>query len=323
MDPQDFDSFNVAASLQVQHAVSEAPQTDEAGQFEQHLAEASQAAPIASRGPAYPYLSMEDRNSIDSLIAKYAAQKSPKPETVEINTQALRRLVNDLRARGQEAKLTDYKRLLDHANTYLPKDKHIKRALSVLRTQLLTEDRKLIDSLISQYAAENNLSPGTVQCYSRALLRLVNDLRGRGQPTDLTDHEFLLDHVNTYFPNDGHVNAGVRVLLAHGLNRDYYPNLFREDRDLIDNAIAQYVAQTNPAPKTVQLYTRALRRLGNDLRSRGQTTDLADHKAPARSRKYLLSRRRTCERRGEGPFCVSWLRPQLSQSFSRRPEPYR
>ncbi|WP_155255616.1 hypothetical protein [Bradyrhizobium elkanii] len=133
MDPQDFDPFNVAASSQVQHAASEEPQTGQARQFEQHLAQASQAAPVASRPSSYPHLSTEDRNFIDSVITQYAAQKKPKPETVRGYTQALRRLGNDLRARGQTTDLANHKSLLEHATTFFPKDNKMKKAVAVLR----------------------------------------------------------------------------------------------------------------------------------------------------------------------------------------------
>ncbi|WP_407166145.1 hypothetical protein [Bradyrhizobium sp. ORS 111] len=284
MDPQD---FNVPASSQVQQAVSEEPQ---AGQdaFEQHLAEASQAAPVASRDPAYPNLPTEDQSLIKSVITQYAAQKKPTPGTVRHYTQVLHRLVNDLRARGQTTDLADHESLLKYANTYFPNDSNIKAGLSVLGAYydidsnypyLSPEDRSLIGRMITQYAAQKNVQPATATYYSTALRRLANDVRARGHTIDLADYKSLLDHANTYFPKDEHMKRGLSVLCAyHGLD-PAYPNLSTEDRNLIDSVITQYAAQKSPKPETVKRYTRALRQLANDLRGRGQTTDLADHKS--------------------------------------------
>jgi len=137
VDPQDFDRFNVPAWSQVQSAVSQEPQTSQAGQdgFEQHLAEARQAepAPVRGGGGPYPHLTTEDRDLIDRAIAQYTAQKNPQRNTVGFYTQALRRLANDLRARGQTTDLADHNSLVHHADTYFPKEALVKTALSVLR----------------------------------------------------------------------------------------------------------------------------------------------------------------------------------------------
>ncbi|MGY3034141.1 hypothetical protein ACVIIV_003311 [Bradyrhizobium sp. USDA 4354] len=136
MDPQDFDPFDVPAWSQGQDAVSEAPQTSPAARdrFEQHLAEARQAdpAPVGARDH-YLHLSTEDRDLIDRAIAQYAAQKNLQPSTVSSYTQALRRLANDLRARGQTTDLEDHASLLAHANTYFLKDMAMKTGVSILR----------------------------------------------------------------------------------------------------------------------------------------------------------------------------------------------
>ncbi len=135
MDPQDFDPFDVPAWSQGQHAVSEAPQTSPAARdrFEQHLAEARRAdpAPVGARDH-YPHLSTEDRDLIDRAIAQYAAQKNLQPSTVSFYTQALRRLANDLRARGQMTDLGDHASLLAHAETYFPKDTPMKTSVGKL-----------------------------------------------------------------------------------------------------------------------------------------------------------------------------------------------
>ncbi|WP_271611112.1 hypothetical protein [Bradyrhizobium sp. CCBAU 21360] len=136
MDLQNFDPSNVPAWSQVQHDVSQEPQTSQARQdgFEQHLAEAGQAepAPVGGRG-SYPHLSTEDRDLIDKAIAQYVDQKNPQPNTVKLYTQALRRLANDLRARGQTIDLRDHQSLVNHLDTYFPNDALMKTGVSVLR----------------------------------------------------------------------------------------------------------------------------------------------------------------------------------------------
>ncbi|MGY3443252.1 hypothetical protein [Bradyrhizobium sp. USDA 4473] len=231
------------------------------------------------RGPGHPQLPMEDRNLIDSAMAKYVAQENPKPRTVRNYAQALRRLAKDLRARGQTTNLADHESLLEHATTYFPKDRQIKGGLSVLRAHdtypnLSKEDRDLIDSVMSEYTAQKKRKPKTVRRYTQALRELGNNFRARGQATNLADHASLLEHATTYFPNNARMTAVVRILRTHV---ETYPHLSMEDRNHIDSAIAQYAAQETRKPRTVRRYTQALRRLVNDLRARGHTTDLAEH----------------------------------------------
>ncbi|MHC2291849.1 hypothetical protein [Bradyrhizobium barranii] len=170
----------------------------------------------------YPHLSTEDRNHIDSAIAQYAAQNNSQPETVKSYTQALYRLGNDFRARGQTTDLANHDALVEHANTHFRTNGKIRTGLSVLRAYhdpapdyLSTEDRNHIDSAIAQYVAQNNSQPKTVRRYTQALHRLVNDLRARGQTTDLADYKSLLDHATTYFPNNPMIKAGLSVLRAY------------------------------------------------------------------------------------------------------------
>ena len=77
-------------------------------------------------------------------------------------------------------------------------------------------------------------------------------------------------------PDPGPVSGGGRS------GRNYHPHLSAEHRDIIDKAIAQYVAQKNPQRKTVNRYTQALRRLGNDLGANRITIDLGDHQSLVR-----------------------------------------
>ncbi|WP_265575648.1 Ulp1 family isopeptidase [Bradyrhizobium sp. WBAH33] len=77
-------------------------------------------------------------------------------------------------------------------------------------------------------------------------------------------------------PDPGPVSGGGRS------GRNYHPHLSAEHRDIIDKAIAQYVAQKNPHRKTVNRYTQALRRLGNDLGANRITINLGDHQSLVR-----------------------------------------
>ncbi|WP_164935957.1 hypothetical protein [Bradyrhizobium nanningense] len=136
MDPQDYDAFNLPDWSQVQHAVSQEPQTSQSGKdgFEQHLAEARQVEPATVAGESsYPHLSPEDREVIDKAIARYVDEKNPQTNTVKLYTSALRRLANDFRARGHTTGLKDHQSLLNHRDTYFPKDALMKTGISVLR----------------------------------------------------------------------------------------------------------------------------------------------------------------------------------------------
>ncbi|MBB4383563.1 hypothetical protein [Bradyrhizobium sp. SBR1B] len=234
-----------------------------------------------SGGPGHPHLSTKDRNFIDSAMAQYAIQENPTPGTIRVYTQALRQLANDLRARGQTTDLADHEFLLNHATTYFSNNERIKAALSVLRRHatypnLSTEDRRLIDSVMTEYAAQKKRKPKTVKRYTLALRELGNDFRARGQTTSLADHESLREHAIAHFPNNEHMPAAVRVLRTHF---ETYPHLSTEDRHHIDSAFAQYTAQKARKPRTVRRYTQTLRRLVNDLRARGRTINLADHES--------------------------------------------
>ncbi|MBB4380264.1 hypothetical protein [Bradyrhizobium sp. SBR1B] len=132
MDPQDFDPIDKLNRPEMQHAASAETQTSGAGQddFEQHLAQAKQAAPAPI---LYPHLSAEDRDLIDRAIAQYVDRNSPQQNTVRVIAQAVSRLVNDLRARGQATDLADHKRLGEHADTYFRNDRQMKTGINILR----------------------------------------------------------------------------------------------------------------------------------------------------------------------------------------------
>ncbi|TIL74743.1 MAG: hypothetical protein E5Y89_20735, partial [Mesorhizobium sp.] len=103
--------------------------------FEQHVAEPRRAEPVASgaRATRYPHLSDEHRDVIDKAIAHAAAQQKHSESTVRKYTYALRRLANDLGARGQATDLKNHQPLFDHVIAFFPKDDDMKRGLNVLR----------------------------------------------------------------------------------------------------------------------------------------------------------------------------------------------
>lgn len=132
MDPQDFDPIDKFNWPEMQHAASAETQTSEAGQddFEQHLAQARQAAPAPI---LYPHLSAGDRDLIDRAVAQYVDRNSPQQNTVRVIARAVSRLVNDLRARGQATDLADHKTLVEHADTYFRNDRQMKTGINILR----------------------------------------------------------------------------------------------------------------------------------------------------------------------------------------------
>ncbi|MBB4423684.1 hypothetical protein GGD66_002228 [Bradyrhizobium sp. CIR48] len=80
---------------------------------------------------------------------------------------------------------------------------------------LSAEDRELIDKAIAQYAAQKKPKPKTIKRYTQALRRLGHDLGAHRQKIDLGDHESLVRHVKTYFPNDEDMKKGLNVLRAY------------------------------------------------------------------------------------------------------------
>ncbi|MGY3622368.1 hypothetical protein [Bradyrhizobium sp. USDA 10063] len=227
MDPHDFDRFNVTSWPQVQHAVSEEQQAGHAGQegFEQHLAEARRPdpAPVASGGPMgsyYPHLSREDRDLIDKAIAQHAGSRNAS--TVSNYAAALRRLVNDLRGRGQSPDLRDHQSLLNHAKACFPEDQNMKAALQLLRAYHepgyvaggrqravpSAEDARLIERLTKP----SGLTPGSFAIYQRRLCKFSETLKGEGRTISGLDHGSRLEFACKLFPKDPALPTALRML---------------------------------------------------------------------------------------------------------------
>ncbi|WP_157113719.1 hypothetical protein [Bradyrhizobium embrapense] len=315
MNQQNFVPFNVTAWSQVQHEVSNEPRAGEGGQegFEQQLAEASQAAPAAPKRANrddHPHLSQDDRDLIDNAIAQRAAQRNLSPSSASIYTQALRKLVNDLRARGQTTSLKDHQSLIDHVNTYFSNPSTRSTMLVGLNAlgayldparsrypHLSEEEQDLIDKAIAQWAAQTNLRPKTAGNYTSALRQLVNDFRARGQTTDLGDHQSLVHHVNTYFSNFPVGKTMLAGLNALGAYLDPAYVACRAGRPTIvpsaaDAQLLDRLDLSGLTTNSVALYDSSFRRFSKALNVAGHTISGLDDAARIEFARKLFPRDR-------------------------------
>ncbi|SFN84463.1 type III effector protein XopD [Bradyrhizobium sp. Rc3b] len=217
MDPYNFDSSNVTAWSQVQHAVLEEHQGGDAGQqgFELHLAEARPADPgplsVGGRNH-HPHLSAEDREIIDKAIAHYVAQKSPKPNTVKRYTQLLRRLGNHLGAHRQTIDLGDHQSLVRYVKTYFPNNEDMKKGLSVLRayrdpSYVVSGGRPRTipsaeDAPLSERLNASGMTSGSAARHDRSLRRFSNALNVEGYSISGLDHAARIEFAQKLFPKD-------------------------------------------------------------------------------------------------------------------------
>ncbi|CAN7267993.1 Ulp1 family isopeptidase [Mesorhizobium caraganae] len=274
----------------------DAGQARQAG-FEQHVAEPRRADPVASgaRASRYHHLSGEHRDLIDRAIAH--SQEKYSETTARKYTFALRRLANDLSARGQAIDLRNHKSLVDHVGAFFPKDVDMKSALKALRAyhepgysataggpaasypHLSAEHRDVIDKAIDRAAAQQNQSADTLRIYSNALRRLANDLGARGQATDLKNHQSLVDHLDTFFPNDQNIKTALNVLRAYhdpgNAATGWWPAAVPSKADA--RILEKLSSDSGLALSTRVVYGRLLRRFSEELESRGQTISGLDH----------------------------------------------
>ncbi|QPB24826.1 hypothetical protein ISN39_34250 (plasmid) [Rhizobium sp. 007] len=184
--------------------------------FEQHLAEARRAdpAPVASgdHDRHYPHLSSEHRRLIDQAITHAAAQQHYSLNTVHIYTNALRRLANDLGARGQAIDLKNHQSLADHVDAYFPENRDIKSALNALRTYhepgySAPTGRPRMPSkadahVLKQVTGDSRLAPSTRALYGRSLRKFSEELERRGQTISGLDHDSRIEFAKSLFPAD-------------------------------------------------------------------------------------------------------------------------
>ena len=284
------------SSLDRPGPLPDAGQARQAG-FEQHVAEPRRADPVASgaRASRYHHLSGEHRDLIDRAIAH--SQEKYSETTARKYTFALRRLANDLSARGQATDLRDHKSLVDHVGAFFPKDVDMKSALKALRAyhepgysataggpaasypHLSAEHRDVIDKAIDRAAAQQNQSADTLRIYSNALRRLANDLGARGQATDLKNHQSLVDHLDTFFPNDQSIKTALNVLRAYHdpgyAATGWWPAAVPSKPDA--RILEKLSSDSELALSTRVVYGRLLRRFSEELESRGQTISGLDH----------------------------------------------
>ncbi|WP_235885843.1 Ulp1 family isopeptidase [Bradyrhizobium niftali] len=145
---------------------------------------------------------------------------------------------------------------------------------------LSAEDRDIIDKAIAQYAAQKNPKPKTVKRYTQALRRLGNHLGAHRQKIDLGDHESLVRHVKTYFPNDEDIKKGLSVLRAYH-DPSYVASGGRprtipsaDDAPLSDRLNASGMTSGSAAR-----HDRSLRRFSNALNLAGHSISGLDHAA--------------------------------------------
>ncbi|PBC07535.1 peptidase C48 [Mesorhizobium sp. WSM3859] len=267
--------------------------------FEQRVADPRRGEPVASgaRDARYPHLSDEHRDLIDKAITHVAAQQKYSESTVRKYTCALRRLGNDLGARGQATDLSNHQFLVDHVDAFFPKNDEMKRVLNVLRayhepgysatvgapatrySHLSDEHRDVIDKAIGHAAAQQHHSAPTLRIYSNALRRLANDLGSRGQATDLKNHQSLVDHVDAFFPKNVDMRTALKVLRAY--HEPGYSAAGRWPVTVPSKADARVIEQvtgdSSLASSTRVVYSRSLRRFSEALESRGQTISGLDH----------------------------------------------
>ncbi|MGX1168624.1 hypothetical protein AB7M16_004890 [Bradyrhizobium sp. USDA 372] len=145
---------------------------------------------------------------------------------------------------------------------------------------LSAEHRDTIDKAIAEYAAQKNPQRNTVKRYTQALRRLGNDLGAHRITIDLRDHQSLVRHVKTYFPNDEDMKKGLGVLRAYH-DRSYVASGGRprtipsaEDAPLSERLNASGMTSGSAAR-----HDRSLRRFSNALNLAGYSISGLDHAA--------------------------------------------
>ncbi|MUT27075.1 peptidase C48 [Mesorhizobium japonicum] len=171
----------------------------------------------------YPHLSDEHRDVIDKAIAQAAAQQHLRAPTLRIYSSALRRLANDLGARGQATDLKDHQSLLDHLDTFFPGNndiKDIKPALNVLRAYHepgysatgrwpVTVPSKADAHVLEQVTSDSTLASSTRVVYGRHLRRFSEALEGLGQTISGLDHDSRIEFAETLFPGNHYLRLAL------------------------------------------------------------------------------------------------------------------
>ncbi|WP_395387728.1 Ulp1 family isopeptidase [Mesorhizobium ciceri] len=190
----------------------DAGQARQAG-FEPHVAEPRRGGPVASgaRATGYPHLSDEHRDLIDKAIAHAAAQQKLSVRTLQNYRRTLRRLANDLGARGQATDLKNHQSLVDHVDAFFPKNDEMKPALSVLRAYhepgysatrgwRVPVPSKADVHLLEQVANDSRLAPSSRAVYGSILRRFSEVLESQGLTISGLDHDSRIEFAERLFP---------------------------------------------------------------------------------------------------------------------------
>nr|WP_245430184.1 Ulp1 family isopeptidase [Mesorhizobium loti] len=190
--------------------------------FEQHVAEPRRAEPVASgaRATRYRHLSGEHRDVIDKAIAHAAAQQHHSAATLRIYSHALRRLANDLGARGQATDLKNHQSLVDHLDTFFPQNVDIKTALNVLRAYHepgysatgrwpVPVPSKADAHVLEQVTSDSSLASSTRAIYGRNLRKFSEALESRGQTISGLDHYSRIEFAERLFPGNRYLRLAL------------------------------------------------------------------------------------------------------------------
>ncbi|RZN14953.1 hypothetical protein CWO90_42230 [Bradyrhizobium sp. Leo121] len=147
------------------------------------------------------------------------------------------------------------------------------------------EDLSLAQAAIQTAIGRGIQRLNTAADYLAALRRLANHLGAVGMRIAALDHDALVNYVKQFFASDRHMRFAL-PWLRHHREPGAPPPLRRllpseDDEMLIDEAIKQAARRRRWEPKTAEDYARVLRRLSQDLASRGQTIAAFDHNALA------------------------------------------
>ncbi|WP_271500901.1 Ulp1 family isopeptidase [Bradyrhizobium sp. CCBAU 11357] len=145
---------------------------------------------------------------------------------------------------------------------------------------LSAEHREIIDKAIAQYAAQKKPQLKTVKRYTQALRRLGNDLGAQRITIDLGDHQSLVRHVKTYFPNDEDMKKGLGILRAyHDPSYVHSGGRPRTIPSAEDAPLSERLNASGMTSGSAARHDRSLRRFSNALNLAGYSISGLDHAA--------------------------------------------
>ncbi|MGX8009690.1 hypothetical protein ACVDG8_012100 [Mesorhizobium sp. ORM8.1] len=152
------------------------------------------------------------------------------------------------------------------------------------------EHRDIIDKAIAQAEARQHQKSSTLSSYRSGLLRLANDLGERGQANDLKNHQSLVDHLATFFPEDTHIKTALNILRAYhepGYSAaGRWPVTVPSKAD--EHLLEQLASTSGLVPRSLNHYSLSVRRFSAALERRGQTISGLDHDSRTELAKSLF-----------------------------------